>query len=477
MLFRDYFDASSTKIPVAGKNLYILGRATDGPLYEPINVARQRDILRIFESGELVDAALESLRIGGADLDLYLVRIGGSYATEFLGVADENETVVAAHLRSKYAGTKYNGIQINRDMQHLYFSTSDAIETISIGYRWDDYPTLGLLAEAINNDTRRGRNFVYVNSLIEHLHSRELIFSNPNIVLSQGNNGELETDEELYNSFKLGYLALEGRIVDYIMPVGVYFDGIDGRLFHLQLLEFCDRQCKISTMPHGIVGVKLSQSNITSTEYYQNLMSNIQILNRVGINSTPETDHGMYLSIVAGEYFHDNRYKSLAPVYAAMVASAAYPKNIVMKPVDIELRFEFTGDQIQSLSNHGVSTMRNSVYTQTAVIASAVTAALPNMESHHLLAVAGLQASIHAMRNVLSQILGESTLDTVKIRDIETRAIKELRILRNNGVISDYRMNSVYYPVTDHMVVHWDVQPINSVQFMSMNCDIAFRRS
>lgn len=482
MLKRDYFDASNLNTPIPGKTLYVLGLSNDGPIYEPILVRTSGDIRRTFGQGELVDAALQILSIGSDSIDLHLVRIGGSYAYGFLYADDNGTGKLVCTIRSKYAGAQYNDVSISQDVDYLYISMPGPYGTIATAYRWSDFPTLGALAGQINNDSKTGRGLVYFAPHDEFMDPSQLVYSNVDFNLEGGTGGISHDRSVLYSSFALGYSAIEGRMVDFVLPVGIYFNDNDAEPFHVQLIDFCRRQSVLSGLTHGIIGLKPAPPEMTTNQYYEAVINHPHLVNTVGYADRNESeDPGMFLSIVAGEGYDSTygspAYYGLAAIYAAMVASAEYPKNLMMQRVNTNMRFEFSAQQLKSLADAGVVAVRYSTYLSAPTIASPITAAKPMYESHYLTSIGGLQASIHTIRDSLRNILGEQVLDSIKIQNLETNLSIAMDSLVSREIISRYRIQSIYYPSSDHLTVSWDIVPYNSVNSIPMSANIAFRRA
>lgn len=490
------FVRNEETIDPTGK-VILLGTASDGPVLSPTPV---RDILyaeTLFgsaETSELSRGAYQAFK-SGAD-EVILMRISGKEATNIIYALTESEKVVIGlKLKSTFGGAKYNNVEVQIDEDKIIFS----FESSKIIYKFEDYPTLGLLSDAINQDAKEGKNKVY--TLVKHrkLESNSLkIINDRTINLYGGSDGLNLTKNDKYLQLEEAYSILNDYPVEIFVPLGVYVDdtypysyyGItkynEGwyanpsnldedkwltlvhdnglpRNFGKQLIEFCATRQERGFRAIGIMGMKPSRETaapLRDNEYshINKLLTNPIIKNGfVGTSTNRVIQNKYLLSIVASEVntsFGQFSYQENAAVsYAVLLGSLPPEVSPTNKSIHgVSLPYEFTREELDKLDSLNYVTLRQSI-RRGIVPTNGTTIAKDDSGLKYITSVRIIQGLINEI-NLATEGLSGDPIETTGNYDLIKDTIEKiLGRYKKNEMIKDYSSEMLVDKVNGEIII------------------------
>ena len=482
----DYYSSPRTDIAPPGQSILLIGTALNGPVNEPVLAASPAEAELYFGAeGTLVAGYRQAYQVNPR-ANIYLMRATGDYSQAVLWALDEDLIFAGLRLRALAGGQRYNGIVA--EVTELIDDTGAPdgaaliIHPVSAAlsprvYRFSDYPILGLLVKAINDDA--AVNLVEVNANTDETFaaSQSLFgFNHEPIALTGGADGLDVTKNELYEALTLSYSLLGGRSLDVIVPLGAYFDDIvdlhgygestygeaelvapddylsllkaDGTraTFHEQLIEFCRGQQRFGIITHGVIGMRLLPDpqllDRIRFSYIRHLLANTALATRDGLKEGVggHRDLGYCISIVANDLsFNGGVFSSWAAAYGAHILACQLNTTtntlIAGNPVQ---RVAFSDQELRALAQLGVVAPRYSVKQQGLVVAAGVTPSLPSSPLHSIANVRSIQYTLFCLQNALERFTGDTT-PNLGLQGIIEESIQQcLTTLVNLGVLNRF---------------------------------------
>lgn len=336
-----------------------------------------------------------------------------------------------------------------------------------------DYPTLGLLADAITAKNGTYKAFTEDDNVL----TSELVISSA--YFSDGDNGlgldadELfealsgTRDEDGYIITQGAYQILENYQVDEVVPVGVYADDeLKDKYssFAYELALFCAISSYRNKTTIGAISMKpikdTTLSNIQKhAKYLTNFKNTYYMLDNAGVPVTDSNgnkfDIGKYISVVAGPSVTFNhsanalKEGNAAVMYMGYISTLGAQSAPTNKKVygTTGLKYNFSNSQLNDIVGNRMVTFQLK-YSSTgkaivgAYVVDAPTAALKNSDYTRLSTVRVIRDVADSIREVADPFIGEP--NTIEQRNALSAAIaKRLDLLVENGVIVSYTYNLV----------------------------------
>lgn len=398
-----------------GKKIYLIGSAEYGPVNEPIRIRTTAGLYNKFGKKGTLQKAFHAIKYTTKDNEVYLVKTTGQHSTAYLNVdIQENDVMKNSFiLVSSEANEIYNDISIIVDISSLTIILPPDLNIAQhrLVYDFDKYPNIGLLASAINNDTKHKRSCVYANYTVPSSAPTQDAFfcCNPDIVYMYGGQSCLDYNKNmLFHCLQDTYDLLESEEIDIIIPVDAFIDDVypDDREAHEyqygrkyyqqdkdyltedllgnklsyynQLVNFCIRQLRFGIVTTGVIGFNPiyqseSQYLYESDDIIDKYIACLDYNRSISDNS----DYGFLVSVVAGDIEYnsgtiiDNGYLAYGSFDASIPINIG---NTNIKISDnISLYNEFTEESLSKLAQHGIVGFRHSPLYNTVVVYDGIT--------------------------------------------------------------------------------------------------------
>jgi hypothetical protein len=491
----------------------LFGTSIDGPVLTPVPIKDYMHAENIFGSpnyGTLVRGAFQALKAGASEV--VLMRISGSHARGVLyGLTDQDVVVPALELKSVFGGDVYNNLSIRITTKEIIFDLADVRGKKPVTYAFRDYPTIGLLSDAINQDCEHGKNLVYTDTEHRLLPSATLrLVNDGEVFLSGGQDGLNLTKNDIYLQLEEAYQNIDDYPVEFLVPLGVYLDdtyphayyGItpyaegwyskptvldentwltlveaDGTPcnFATQLIRVCEHRLSRGYPGIGIIGMKPvreSDDNLRNGDlsHIGKLISHPIVRYGFRRHDGGEIfENGYLVSLVAsevlssyGEYsYQDNG----AAAYAALLSQLPVGTSSTNKTLEgIELPYKFTSEELEKLNDLGYVTFHQSV-RHGIVPTAGITLGSKNSGLRFVSSVRVLQSIISEIQMVTDTLIGEpipSDYDFLEaqVEDILSRHQKAQSI-------RDYRYTFEQDVITGTLILRLDIWLIHEVSSVS----------
>lgn len=342
-------------------------------------------------------------------------------------------------LESYFGGFVYNGgsakVEWRAGNQRALLITKPASKRPSDEapreYTSMDYPTLGLLAQAINSDPENG---IY-QAIVEDEFAdepTESLFTTPEPVPFEGGDDELHlSKEELYQRLHQAYTLLENYRVDYIVPLGVFADDVlidPNKNFTSQLALACALisyregtvQGVIATSSPKSVSLEAIKNHVDKLLTFPNRHVMKDMLgNELRDEEGRPFDIGRFIYVVAGP--DRNFYNPRIGTYSANSAAAFAGRLSILPPDssalnkevtnDRGLRFNFSNSQRNTLVGHRYVVYKlkgQGTSQEVTAIEDEPTAALPGSDYAMGSTTRQVKFAVNRIRQVVEPFLGEA---------------------------------------------------------------------
>lgn len=336
-----------------------------------------------------------------------------------------------------------------------------------------DYPTFGLLAEAIsaNNGTYKATT-LDEDELTVNLVNADLYFSD-------GDDGLDLTKDEMFNALsgvrdsdgyiiqQGAYQILENYQVDEVVPLGVYADDeLSDKYasFAYELALFCAIcSTKTKTTLGGISMKPLKDTSLASVQkhvkYLQKFNNVYYMKDETGVPITDSDgnyfDLGKYITVVAGPTPTFNHVSAalkngdpatMYMAFATTLPSKSAPTNKRLIG-STGLKFNFSNAQLNSIVGNRMVTFQTK-YSSTgklisgAYIVDAPTAATRTSEYTRLSTIRVIRDVADSLREVADPYIGEANT-TEGRNSLSTAIAKRLDQLVEHGTVISYSYNLV----------------------------------
>lgn len=394
-------------------------------------------------------------------------------------------------LETAFGGAVYNGTQWQIDTVYYPGEEAENVMTEKIlkitkprskrsqeneeplKYSSFDYPTIGLMARAINNDTNNG-GFVkaYVNDEDAQTPTVSLEGGLTAVTFTGGEDGVNLTKQEMFVKLSgsrdaQGYLVeagayqlLENYTVDYVVPTGVRADEkLAGRFedFAYELALFC---AVVSHRNHTTIGciptsspneptLRAIEAHVAKLEAYDNsyLMRDAKgdVIRDTDGNAI---DLGMYINIIAGgdvvmvnQRLGQYSVNSAAGFvgYLSTLAVNSAPTNKVLKYAG-GLRVKFSNSQLDRLTAKRFITLKYKGDGKTVAVVDAMTSALPGSDYERVSSMRAVRELANETREVADPFLGEPNTPEQR-NSLAALLDKRYNQHKEAGTIRDYSFN------------------------------------
>lgn len=469
-----------------GSVIVMLGTAAGGPVLEPVEVTSPAHAAAVFGYGGTLYNAYRMAYAVNPNATYCLMRINGKHARRLLVLTGTDGRQCFFEIKSREAGEVGNRIAVVADAgQLLFFLSDDQGDQLVGSYALSNYPALGMLVEAINNDSvpvsvsATDPDFAS-DALIAALEALKAELGTSVVYLDGGNDELAPSKDELYQMLEDAYSVLEGRRTDIVVLLDARFNDVSYTLFleegdtdqsydmwysddpdfldtyplsngepptfHGQLIDFCRRQAAVGVPTVGVIGVRPIPDSVPvlNAEHIASFIKFSCLNNRLGF-VRDGTDFGHYISIVFGDLAFDGMYISGAPAYAALLAAYGTETTTNKPLVSVtEQRVELDDEALRWASAAGLVVFYNSVKNGLSVY-NGVTAAPYERPLRYIANVRTGHYIISRLRNVLDSFVG-TTGGIIPIREMVKRAADEtMKAIQREGVIKSYSLDMTEY--------------------------------
>lgn len=437
--------------------------------------------VQLYASGVLVNTASYSIDTTGASPKLVLnagaTAVGAPLEVSYIytETASENAEI---NFKSTFAGSIYNETKV--EVKNITNSsgsvigkkliiTKPASKLLSVGetameYSSLDYPSLGLMASAINRTTINNVVVAEVSDASLQIESSQLQVK-AQTALTGGTDGTQLTKEQVYDKMQEAYYLLEDVSVDMIVPAGVYAnDMLVGkyRNFAYQLALACAVISHRNKATIGVIGMKPAEDtslqkikdNVSSMlAYNMNFFMRDSSGSELTDTDGNKIDLGRYISVVAGPevILGSNRFgvysDTPATVYAGMLSTLkaqSAPTNKVVPGV-LGLRYSLSNAQLDQLVGSRFVTLKTKNNGANVAIVDGMTAAQATSDYRRVSTVRIVKEVIDQIREVADPYIGEP--NEVSQRNALSASIsKRLGVLKEQGAIVDFEFQIIATP-------------------------------
>ncbi|MCX7610392.1 MAG: hypothetical protein N2043_02240 [Ignavibacterium sp.] len=523
----DFYKYSSGR-QIGMRSILLLGTANDGPVNFPTKVTNFEHAKSIFgeeTEGNLLSACRIVFDNITSDSIVYLMRVSGKEARAELLIEEVDEETVKQKIgigfRSYHGGKQYNSILIYASLDEetnepfLLFYNAET-EQQSNTYWLNQYKTVSELCQHISEDTRNGKGWVlaYTNIPKESIQSiipnmlNEMSFENE-FYLEGGESGVDICKDEYFLALENAYELLHGFYCDVVVPVEAYFDDtyprnfygdsfyfnqfyakkrdyiwLDDenkkpRMFHKQLIDFCQKQMRFGFMPHGVMGFYPITDPREYTQHPYSLslarVLNSPLSTREGMGEKQfdnVIDKGYFISVVMGDFLDKN--ENLIPgylVYASLLLNLKIEDTTTNQPIPNQdkyrLIYEFETKEIEKLSELGVVTFRNN-RKKGLVVSNGCTCSIPTSPFHWYSNVRQSQIVFSMLYESLKDFEGRTAPFQILIREAREIGESVLKELKKANVVLDYNLN-ITMDSLNEMYVEVELQPKYAVEFIKVS--------
>lgn len=479
-----------------GKSLYLLGNAEYGPTNQVVKANSMNHVARVFgEQGSLVDA-YRYIREANIDCNVYLVKTTGIYSEAYLNVNQLGGSIIqnGLYLKSRYSNEIFNLIEIDIEEEYLGIYYPIEFGDYYIQYFYDDYPTLVELQFAINNDADYGIGYVeccvYCDELIPT--KTALYGVNANSVrLSGGNSGLYYNKNMIYNCLEETYSILEGRPIDIILPLDVYFDDVytddemtyndyysDDREYltlkkdnkylnyYNQLLKFCVKQLNSGLITNGILGLQLTNDMFVDEDYY---LDKLQYFKKINVVDKEVEDLKFLVSVCSCDLYarYGTAIINSSIVYSALCASLSVNTNTtnISIPKYFSLFNTFENEMLQNLSEAGFVSFRFSPLTKEVTVVNGVTTS-SHYAYKYFCNVRMVQISMCYINDLLKYFIGDNINDLIESGYLEDCLTTTLDNLVSASVLTGYMINEIANPELGQLYLDLDFKTLYMVEYV-----------
>lgn len=460
-----------------GKRIYLIGTAEFGPVNEPILVRTTAGVHNKFGTqGTLIDA-FHAVKYVSTDNQVYLVKTTGEHSVAYLNVNIKGGEVIndGLVLTISQANELFNETRILIDVSQMTITFPKEAKKDPIVYKYSDYPNMSRFVNAINQDTKNGKSFVYAYyNVAPEVPVMDSLYSvNPTIVYFNGGECGLTYSKNLYYScLERTYDILESHEIDIIIPVDAFIDDVypdDSaapmrynmtyykhdkdyltetttgykRTFLNQLINFCIRQLHFGMVTTGIMGFN-SSYKYWSRYLYES--DDIAVMYEAALEyNLKQCDNPWYsflVSVVAGDICYnkgtiiDNGYLA----YAALCANTSYISGTTNIPISdsIKIWHEFSEDVLKELAESGIVTYRHSPLYNTPVIYDGITASTKDENLKLYCNVRMIQLAVSYINQLFQWYIGQNIEDLIKRKIMKQDLDTILISLESSNIITHY---------------------------------------
>ena len=464
-----------------GKKICLIGSAEYGPTNEPIRIKSTVGLYNKFgKTGTLIDA-FHAVKYTTKNNEVYLVKTTGEHATTYLNVNIVDGEIIsnAFVLMASESNELYNDIKIEIDTDSITIVYPDDVNVPEnrIKYDFNQYPTIELLSNAINKDTKNKRSYILSNYMVDpSTRTKDAFYvCNPDVVSLYGGQCGLGYSKNLlYSCLERTYDILESLPVDIVIPVDAFLDDIypddsenqeyqynmkyyqstkdyltsntlgETRSFMDQLINFCYNQLNFGIVTTGILGFNSVHDWTTNylfeSDYIVEMYKHCLEYNRAMCQNK---DYSFLVSVVAGdiEYNHgtiiDNGYLAYGAFNASMQINVSNTNTKISD--NISLYNEFSEEVLADLAENGITTFRHSPLYNTVVVYDGVTAVSRKESPLNIYCNVRMVQMCISYLNILFQFfIGYDLKMMIESKVIQQNMDNILNVIESKGIITNY---------------------------------------
>ena len=477
-----------------GRRIYLLGSAEFGPTNEPVNIKSSVGLRKKFgKHGTLINA-FHAVKYTNRNNEVFLVKTTGEHAYAYLNVNTYAGDIIEDGfiIASSESNEVFNEIKIVIDVDGISFHYPRRLGIKDKKYAYSEYPTISLLSEAINKETRLKYNKLYTYYTVDPATPTLNAFysCNPTIVWMYGGLCGLNyTKNMLYYCLERTYDMLESEDIDIIVPVDAFLDDIypndseeleyaynmkyyhstkdyltedtfgRPRSFLTQCIRFCRKQLNFGIVTHGVLGFN-PHTNISRDYLYEGDHLKDMYIACMEWNKAQSKNHfyEFMVSCVAGDIRYnfgtvtDNAYLA----YAAFCSAVTITEGTTNLPLSnsISLYQEFTEPVLADFAANGIVAFRHSPLYEIPVVYDGVTACTTHENYRLFVNVRMIQMTLSYLNKLYQFYIGWNMIDLIK-EEIFVKDTKYiLRVIMDKGILSDFTFNIAPYYAKNEIKVY-----------------------
>lgn len=334
-------------------------------------------------------------------------------------------------LRGYYPGQVYN--QVTYDLSYnensigtLSFTKPAGKQGQSFSVTINEYPNLGKLCEAVNNDPRN----TFVRLSTNAADFAPAILQAASGSLSGGADGPKPSDadykQQMYDLLEKAYELLTDYEVDFVVPLDVYADDpvSEDKNFAYQLAKFCAVSSMANSETIGIIGVKpIADTSLSTIKAKSDALAaegNNQyfLKDSAGNFMYDEDGHkidiGRFICVVAGPdlVFQNEALGTYVTSGATAVAGLVsglpphYGVNQQLLRGPVGMRFGYSSAQIDKLVSGRYIVFRTRIGASGITVVDGVTAAAPDSDYGRLTTMRIVAAAVSVVRKAAQPFIG-----------------------------------------------------------------------
>lgn len=466
-----------------GKKIYLLGSAEFGPTNEPIMIKSSVGLRNRFgRQGSLI-SAFHALKYTSKTNTVYLVKTTGEHSVAYLNVNIQDGEIIedGFTITASESNEAFDETQIIIDIDGITIIHPSDLISNKLIYKYEDYPTIERLANAINRDTKQRRSYMQAYYSVDPGTPTQNAFfvCNPTTVYLYGGQCGLNYSKNLlYNCLNRTYEMLESSDIDIIVPIDAFMDDIypddseslqsaynmryyqstkdylaedisgNKLSFMNQLINFCITQLNFGIVTTGIIGYNSSYKQTSDYLYESDELAEMyKACFEYNLLCCDNPFYAFLISVVAGDIKYnrgtiiDNGYLA----YAALCADTIFTTGTSNVPISetISLYHEFSEEVLQDLANTGIVTFRHSPLYNQVVAYDGITAS-PEHENLKLYCnVRMVQMCISYINRLLQYYVGQNMYKLIKESIIVDDLTSILDVISSKGIITQYEFEIV----------------------------------
>lgn len=481
------------------RNIFLIGSSTKGPVNYPVKVNSVEYAKQVFgPRGDLIDAVSQLIDME-VPCNLWLIKGFGRHSEVYLNVLDESGEILlnGFHIKSKHADDMCNNIQVFVDDNQIAFKLG-GYSCKEVSYNLHDYSTLVELAKAINEDTKNNLNEVICTAFCDPSTSCDSTLAPanyPHHQLTGGSSGLEYNINQKYIALDEVYSTLEGQFVDFIVPLGVYYDNTklfttdqfatigakepmveieheydnQYKNFHNQMIRFCVDQMQHGFVTHGLLGITPRAYLKTRDEH--SFLRGLECLKEVNYIEEELRRYSMLTSIVTSDmWYHYGTVACNGVIpYLALLSKTAV--NQTTTNLEVTEKFLLIDRQssacLDKVADLGFVAFRYSPRKHLPVVYKGVTTSYDS-EYSQVENVRTFQFVARAIRTFLDNYVGQNIEDAYFSGHLEESLTNTLIGIKTLGLITGINTVSLEVKDNSHLIIDIDLVGIHTINSIKL---------
>lgn len=495
------------------KRMYILGKATNGPTNEPIQITNKKQCIGIFGNSDLTQTWHEAYQVTKDSIEYFCIRINGEEATLTIkGQNNKYDKYDAFTLKSYCSGELWSNTKVVFSETCMKIINPSAIGGY-IEIDFDKFPTIGQIVEVVNLAFQRGMIGVKASTQEYFKPSTDIARAyrymyGDNIYMMGGDDELNFTKNELHELLEVTYNIIEGQPIDVIVVSGIYFDDISpmsyyndtefGSLFyasnrdylslpheeiegkpatfHGQLIQFCKSQMSHAIVTHGVIAlnpVENVEDFISESAYATKIASSTCLYDRHDLVDTEgNKDNGRFISIVLGDFeyvdidgnaYYNNGYAG----YGALLTAMNTPESLTNKviPNIARIRYYLDDEELQLVSKMGVTAFRWSALGNALVVNNGVTASLNTSPYHVVSNLRMIQLIVSSFKHRMDEYVGSNLTELIQSNAMQKSADELVSSILETKIVKDLKAK-VTISLTGVAIIDLQILATYSIEYV-----------